>query len=112
MVYHMRLHAGPFAQIKAGSKNIEVRLNDPKRQLLRVGDRIEFISRQDSKDIIMVEVTALPRFASFQELFKAFSPHEYGAGSVDEYEKMYEHYAKDDEEKYGVIAIKFKLSAS
>lgn len=36
----MRLHNKPFELIKNGSKSIELRLNDEKRKLIKVGDII------------------------------------------------------------------------
>jgi ASC-1-like (ASCH) protein len=45
MKHEMRLHDGPFKLIKAGSKTIELRLYDEKRQEIKVGDEIEFTSR-------------------------------------------------------------------
>ena len=45
MNHEMRLHDEPFKLIKAGTKTIELRLYDEKRQEIKVGDEIEFTSR-------------------------------------------------------------------
>lgn len=105
----MHLHPRPFAMIANGTKTIEIRINDEKRQLLKIGDLIEFTSRIDQENKVTVTVTALPIFKTFEELFYAFPPAEYGGESQDEYDKMYDHYSKDEEQKYGVVAIQFKL---
>jgi ASC-1-like (ASCH) protein len=42
MLHQMKLQPNPFEQIKNGSKTLELRLNDEKRQLIKVGDEIEF----------------------------------------------------------------------
>lgn len=45
-IHKMRLHPGPFEKIRVGTQVIESRLNDEKRQEIRVGDHIVFMLRQ------------------------------------------------------------------
>ena len=45
MKHNMNLNNRPFKSIKEGTKTIELRLNDEKRSLLKVGDEIEFTNR-------------------------------------------------------------------
>ena len=40
MRHEMRLHDVPFKKIQAGTKTIEMRLYDEKRQMIQVGDEI------------------------------------------------------------------------
>lgn len=40
MKHEMKLNNGPFERIKNGTKTIELRLNDEKRQLLKIKDLI------------------------------------------------------------------------
>ena len=101
----MRLQLLPFEQIKSGSKSIEARVNDDKRQLLRVGDEIVFSLLDDSSQKINTQIINLQKFPNFKELFAAFSPDQYGSVNKDEYVGMYKYYSKDEEVKYGVIAI-------
>lgn len=42
ILHHMKLKRSPFEKIKNGSKSIELRLNDEKRQKVQIGDFIEF----------------------------------------------------------------------
>jgi ASC-1-like (ASCH) protein len=101
----MKLQSGPFEKIKAGTKTIEIRLNDEKRQLLNVGDQIEFSLLNDSDQKILVEISNLKKFKSFKELCFSFDPQSYGSENREEHELMYKYYTKEDEEKYGVLAI-------
>ena len=64
MKHYMRLHPEPFDKIKNGTKTIEMRLYDEKRQLLKVGDLIEFTNRANSEKIL-TEVTNLYVFFFF-----------------------------------------------
>ena len=68
----MRLHKGPFELIKNGSKTIELRLYDEKRQMINVGDTITFENRSDG-DKIKVKVIALHKYPNFEELYKHFN---------------------------------------
>ena len=38
MTHEMKLHNSAYEMIKNGSKDIEMRLNDPKRQQIQIGD--------------------------------------------------------------------------
>lgn len=107
--HYMKLHPGPFRKTVEGAKHIEMRLNDQKRKEIAVGDRIVFTSREDSVEEVSVRVTELVPFSTFQEIFEAFSPAEYGGKSKDEYAAMYQYYTKEDEARYGVVAIRFEL---
>lgn len=104
----MRLHPLPFEMIRGGTKTVEIRLDDEKRQLMKVGDCIEFISRENPEDTIKVEITNIDKFDSFKDAYDAYPPKLYGGESADEYECMYKYYSKEDEKKYGVLGIRLK----
>ena len=58
-VHNMKLYQSPFDNISNGSKTIELRLNDEKRQKINVGDIIEFHNYNDDSKIIKTKVKAL-----------------------------------------------------
>ena len=51
MRHEMKLNNEPFEKIKNETKTVELRLNDEKRQLLRVKDLIEFTNRNTNEKI-------------------------------------------------------------
>lgn len=69
MLHKMKLRLSPFEKIKNGSKTIELRLYDEKRQTVQVGDFIEFSCLDEPKQKIQTRVTALHHFGSFSELY-------------------------------------------
>ena len=71
MKYNMKLNNDPFNHIKAGTKTIEMRLNDEKRQLLKEQDLIEFTNIA-TLETILVEIVKLYKYANFEELYKHF----------------------------------------
>ncbi len=56
MIHEMNLNDTPFKRIKKGTKTIELRLNDEKRQLLHIKDYIEFTNRS-TLEKMLVEIT-------------------------------------------------------
>jgi len=53
-IHYMKLQPKPFAKIKEGTKTLELRLNDEKRQSITVGDTIIFslMSSQEEADTV------------------------------------------------------------
>lgn len=105
----MKLNPSPFSQIKAGTKTIEIRLNDEKRRLLNIGDELVFTLITDEAQSIKTEVVNLHVFKTFKELCESFPAIQYGSESSDEWELMYKYYSKEDEEKWGVLGIEVKV---
>ena len=107
--HQMKLQLSPFEKIKNGTKTIEIRLNDEKRQLLKLGDEIEFSLITDPTQTIKIKILGLIKFGTFKEMFFAYPAGEYGSESQNEWELMYQYYPVEDEKKYGVLAIRLRL---
>ena len=61
MLYKMKLNESPFERIKNGTKTIEFRLYDEKRQQVKVGDQIEFSKLPNLQEKLKVDVIGLYR---------------------------------------------------
>lgn len=109
-MHNMNLNNGLFNRIKNGTKTIELRLNDEKRQLLKENDLIEFTNRE-TLDVIMVEVVRLYKYSNFEELYKHFNKIAMGYDKDDiaDPKDMEKYYSKEKQEKYGVIGIEIRL---
>ena len=105
----MKLNNGPFKNIKNGTKKIELRLNDEKRQLLKINDLIEFTNRETLEQLL-VEIENLYHYPSFEELYKHFDKVAMGYKEDEEADPkdMEEYYSKEEQEKYGVLGIEIK----
>ena len=64
MIHYMNLVPSAFEKISDGSKTIELRLNDEKRQRINAGDTVVFNCNENS-DIITARVKQLHKFADF-----------------------------------------------
>ena len=109
MKHEMKLNNGPFKNIKNGTKTIELRLNDEKRQLLKIKDLIEFTNRETLEQLL-VEIENLYHYPSFEELYKHFDRVAMGYKEDEEAnpKDMEEYYSKEEQEKYGVLGIEIK----
>lgn len=109
MTHNMYLNDRPFNKIKEGSKTLELRLNDEKRQLLNINDYIEFTNRKTLEKILVI-IENLYKYESFEELYKHFDKIEMGYERDENAlaEDMEEYYPKEEQEKYGVLGIKIR----
>lgn len=108
MKHTMQLQPTPFEQILAGTKTIEIRLNDDKRKRICVGDIIIF-SHAATNETIAALVTALHQFLSFADLYSAFPAVTYGGTGNDDPSAMYNYYSPEDEAALGVLGIEIKV---
>lgn len=103
----MKLFNLPFMQIKEGSKTVEVRLNDEKRQQLNIGDIIVFKNNK-TNELLEKEIVNLKVFNDFTDLFENYDPILLGASGYtkEQYnEQMHEIYDEDKVQQYNVLAI-------
>lgn len=107
MLHKMKLKKEPFEKIKNGSKTVELRLNDEKRQKVQIGDFVEFSCLDEPKKKNQTRVTALHHFGSFAELFSAIPKEKFGYASDETLDSnfMDEYYTREEQEKYGVLGI-------
>lgn len=113
MNHSMKLNPAPYAAIKTGKKNIELRLNDEKRQLVNVGDTITFSNTAIPDLKLYTRVKALHHAPSFSELFTAiplsvcgFAPDLSEAEAANE---MRNYYSEEEENRYGALGIEVEL---
>ena len=115
MIYYMNLAPSAFRKIADGSKTIELRLNDEKRQQINVGDTIIF-NNTSTKDIITAQVKLLHKFSDFEELYKVLQLENCGYNKTEldtaHYTDMEQYYTKEQNEKYGALGIElFNVSS-
>lgn len=110
MIFEMNLHPEPFAAIKSGEKDIEMRLYDDRRKGIKIGDTIVFTNNETSEKL-SVEVINLYRFNNFEELYQNFDKTRLGYkdNEIANPSDMEKYYLKDSILRYGVLAIEIKL---
>ena len=110
ITHNMNLNNDPFNRIKDGTKSIELRLNDKKRQQLKENDLIEFTNRT-TLEVIIVEVVKLFKYSNFDELYKYFDKisMEYDKDDIANPKDMEKYYSKEEQDKYGVVGIEIRV---
>lgn len=106
MKHEMCLYDDPFKLIQSGTKTIEMRLFDEKRQLIQVGDEIEFINRVTGEKQL-TEVIAMHIYGSFTDIYRDYDKVSlgYDANEDADPKDMEQYYSKEEQEKYGVVCI-------
>ncbi len=106
----MHLNEGPYTLIEKGIKNIEFRVNDEKRQKIKIGDTITFYKRPLEKDIIKVKVIDLKYYKNqldmYTENFCKYLQELYKTPLDAANDSSY--YTEEEVEKYGCVAIYFE----
>ena len=106
----MNLQPKYFDFIKGGTKRIELRLYDEKRQSIQLGDIIEFAKSEDEK--FKAEVVGPLRYNSFADLFEDFDISILADSSMTKQELLEvleEFYSEEKQAEFGVIGIRIKL---
>lgn len=110
MTHQMKLQNSPFYSIKSGKKTIEMRLNDEKRKLIKIGDTIEFTHMENGEKVLTCVVNLTP-FPSFKELYGHFDKTALGyeKNEIAHHTDMSKYYDEREISLYGVLAIEVKL---
>ena len=109
MIHKMKLKSKPFYAVKSGYKTIELRLNDEKRQKLKIGDSIEFSLLDNPEEKLVKKIIALHKFSNFTELYQNLPLLKCGETPFTVYyarpEQMEIYYSKEQQAKYQVLGI-------
>lgn len=110
MIHQMNLFNSPFEHIKSENKTIEMRLNDEKRQMIKINDVIEFINN-DTSEILRALVVNLYYYKDFHELYKNHNKISIGYNINEEAnpKDMLAYYSEEKINKYGVVGIEIKV---
>ena len=112
MKHEMKLQPEYFNFILNGTKRIEIRLNDEKRQQIKIGDTIKFLKEPELEENFNARVTGLLRYNSFEDMFKDFDISILSDKSMTKEELigvLEQFYTKEKQERYGVLGIRIEL---
>ena len=112
MEHEMKLQPDYYNYILNGTKRIEIRLFDEKRQQINIGDTIKFLKEPELKESFTAKVVGLLRYNSFEDMFKDFDISILADKSMTKEELisvLEQFYTKDKQEQYGVLGIRIEL---
>lgn len=108
MNHKMKLQPKYYDFILNGTKRIEIRLNDEKRRMIKVGDIITFYKEPLLNESFNVKIVNLYRYNNFNELFDNYNITLLADKSISKEELLNElekFYSKEKQEQYGVLGI-------
>ena len=113
MQHEMKIKAIYFDKIKNGEKVYEVRLNDEKRRLMKIGD--DLILKREPEQIVTLhlKIKNLLYFKSFQAMAAILPAEQIGFAGMNHQaivDVYHEFYTPANEEKFGVVAIQVEES--
>lgn len=112
MVHEMKLQPEYFNFMLNGTKRIELRLNDEKRQQIKVGEIIKFMKEPELNESFNAKVIQLLIYDSFESMFNDFDIDILSDKSMTKKElinTLEQFYTKEKQEQYGVLGIRIEL---
>jgi len=104
-----------FSLIKVGLKTVEGRLNKGDFALLNKGDSIKIVNTDTDFGFMRdyeIKITSIHKYNSFKEYLEKEKLEKClpGIDTIEDGIKVYyKYYSKEDEDKYKIIAIRFRI---
>ncbi len=111
MEHILKLQPKYFDYIENGTKRIELRLYDEKRQKINIGDTIIFQKEPELGITQKVKVIGLLRYDSFEDLMNDFDIKILADESMTKEELLgvlEEFYTPEKQKEYGVLGIRIE----
>lgn len=111
MEHILKLQPKYFDYINNGTKRIELRLYDEKRQKINIGDTIIFQKEPELEINMKVKVIGLLRYNTFKELFEDFNIEIMADKSMTKQELLNvleEFYTPEKQKQCGVVGIRIE----
>ena len=112
MEHELKLQPKYYEYMLNGTKRIEIRLFDEKRQQISIGDTIKFLNEAELTENFKVKTIGLLRYNSFEDMFKDFDISVLADKSMTKEELMQvleQFYTKEKQKQYGVLGIRIEL---
>lgn len=112
MDHTFKLQPQYFDYIKHGTKRIEIRLNDAKRQQIKLGDTIHFVRLPDQTPTLTAKVVGLLHYASLNDLLADYPIDILADRNMTKaalLADLNQFYTAADQARYGVLGIKIEL---
>ena len=108
-MHTMKVKTKYYNLLKRGIKTVELRLYDEKRQLIQVGDTVQFSNFSNPDDTFQAKVVALHRAPDFASLCQIIRPEQAGFKTQGELLQIMEQfYPPKEQQEYGVVGIEIQ----
>ena len=103
MEHEMKLQPEYYNFILNGTKRIEIRLFDEKRQQIKIGETIKFLKEPELSESFSAKVIGVLRYNSFEDMFKDYDIDILADKSMTKDQltnTLEQSYTKEKQEKY------------
>lgn len=112
-IHIIKLQPSPYIKVEQKIKTIDLRINDEKRQKIKINDLVKFVNTEDNNKVLVAKVINLYYFKSFTELYKELPLLKCGYTETDidnaKPKDMEQYYSKEEMQQYGVVGIEIEL---
>lgn len=113
MIHVMKLNDNAFERMKKGIKKREYRINDEKRQQVRIGDVIEFHKISNPEEKIQMDVNAIKKYKYLEDAVKEHFEEDFSdryANIESAVNSFYQrgYYTLSEVDEYGVVVFEMK----
>lgn len=108
----LKLQPEFYNYMLTGTKRIEIRLNDEKRQEIKLGDTIKILKEPNLDESFEVKVIGLLRYNSFADMFNDFDISVLADKNMTKEKLLNElekFYTRESQEEFGVLGIRIEL---
>ncbi len=112
MEHQLKLQPQYFDFILYGTKRIELRLYDEKRQRLQIGDTLTFVKEPDRTETLTARIVGLLHYRTFADLLADFDIAVLADKSMTKAALLAElgkFYPPAEQARYSVVGIKIEL---
>ena len=113
MKHEIKLQPQYYNFMLNGTKRVELRLFDEKRQQIKIGDTIKILKEPDLIESFEVKVIGLLRYKSFEYMFNDFDISILADKTMSKEQlinDLEKFYTKEKQEKDGVLGIRVELT--
>ena len=111
-MHEMKIQPAYYEAILHCKKRVEIRLNDEKRQLVKIGDVITFKRTDNLNESFDVIVVDLLYYSTFNDIIDDLDIEiiaNKDSDKEDLKDLLRKFYTEEEEQKFGVVGIKFEL---
>jgi len=107
-IHTLRMDEKYFDLIKSGKKTYELRMNDDKRKMMKIGDEICFVKRPDLKEYFYKKIRGLHYYKTLEEMVENIDVKLMGFDSKEEVIDVMNKFYSEELKTLDVVAIEIE----
>lgn len=108
VIHEMLIKPEYFYLVAVGDKKYEVRTNDIRRKVMKIGDYIKMLKEPEKDEFLMLEIVNKIEYPTFTDLYDSLPKKDVGfegRTTEDIVQELRRFYTEEQEREIGVVAI-------